>query len=156
MKLQRRPLALSSIQSIYRTADACAVNVNGEVFEYRAMVAEMYEDLLRYVSADALDAREFLFDGTGPDWDKDWVPTYTMGWPGSPKIKVRGAKAAVAAMRRYWPLRDHAGEQDQPDDSPDGEDEPQGANVVPIRESASAILRRLRRSDPDVTPGQVI
>jgi hypothetical protein len=156
---QRRPLALSSIKHHYRTADACRVQVGTEVFNYRAMCAEHYEDLLRYVSRDALEAREFLFDGTGPDWEDDGtgsysVSVYVMGWPGGPKFKVKGAKAAVAALRRFWPLRDHEGDDSQPAAQDTASEQPE-AKVVPFRDTAAEIRQRLRQADADVSPGRV-
>lgn len=142
--LKRRPLTKAGMRCVYLTpADGC-MDVDGERIEWTPLNWEHFEPLLKYLSKEIAQLREFLLEGSNEWTGEDYtVPIYQVGWPKGPKITVHGAKAAVEALRRWYPLRDHLGEGEE-FDTPLPED---SQIVLPVRESAPAIFKEWLRKN---------
>lgn len=159
---RRRVLPLADCRILYRTASEGTIEIKGMGrFDYRPLVAEPWEELLRYMPEHVLRTREFLLSGTGCNWidqDGKQFSLYRLQWPGEDvELEAVGGKQCADLLRRYWPARDHAKDQhhaEGEEDMPEGEGR-QADRVVPFRESATEIRHRLRQSDPAWTPGRI-
>lgn len=144
----RRPLKKADMRIEWASAGICRINVEGQHIEYDALSAEHFEALLPYLSKDMANLREFLMEGD--DWTgaHGETPCYRIGWPGGPRVRVVGAKAAVATLRRLYPLKDYQGE---------GQEEcrEEASARTPAPPTQSEKIVALRRASPDWTPGWI-
>ncbi|PTU30959.1 hypothetical protein [Stenotrophobium rhamnosiphilum] len=131
--LQRRPLSLSRLE-VHSDAAHGLVVVEGEPVSFKPLTAEHFEALLVYLSPEVARAREFLLEGS-TGWTgggQCLIPVYRIGWSDGPKLTVNGAKACVAALRLYYPLRDREDEAESSGFEPVAE----GQKVVSIQQNA--------------------
>lgn len=106
--LRRRPLLKAKMQIKYLTAGEGGIVIDGEHVEWRPLCDEHFAPLLNHAPKEVVQLREFLLedsnDWTGVDYE---IPVYQVGWPGGDKLRVEGAKAAIAAIRKFYPFKDY-------------------------------------------------